>query len=1012
MKHEKLHTVIPIFKPADPESAKQFRLKTEGNCETGRLKTLLGENQPEFDYIKLCGKGSSITFFLENISADNELILEIQEIHNRYDLPFAYHIAVNGKTVYYRTYAPCCDGANHYFVKLPTGQSNYAVTFTAEDDRPFRIGKIFAYADAFELVSSEQIDSPMLLGLFSPGLSYNEAEDIKRLNDARDKYAPYPVICGWDIFYIRLSKEALHKQLDYLLHLSEVTGVHIMFDFNSWWSGTPAGMDGKGGCWRDLCYNQVVYDPVDATGFGKYQLTTPNYWKNLPWLTMNNEHYNKARQERLKDAAHYLSKRIAEYTAAGKKLPQVAVFTENEPDYWHYGAWNDSASSIVGVEPCALKAAKKDGVDLNPENGLDDKKCAWLWKNLTDYIVGVGNAIRDGGGKKIGIIKNGRIIPNYPLIEHCYTHATTAKSNQPYQDESHALWETHIINSLRFGYQGGVGDSDPRPLEYATCYGRLAGVNKEQLRESAYSILPYSYLFGADFQTVFNYRHCEESLKNAPKTRDYADKPVPVISYDNQLLKHSFDNEECFNNDGVLIAAENMILSTARGSRAARADESGGKTEGSLLFHIHREGGFPEGLITEFDATVNVNTVLSAELGYAPDELKIKKEIKGKNQYVGAYCIDWSDIIDRSAADIYLKLTLPAGLFKTEYNAPERNSICKFIVRIPRTEKSGHSDGSSFTFSELRRLHRLSERREDAKRLMKSTRRCEKTEELFARGHYQTVYNSLINSTDESETQEFLLYNEGPIGSSPFYIKTDRPVLISAAGGSDGIFIKTEALENATANIEITNKTGNVSCIEADGGYKISVGENKLCRISVSPVSEVLPQKIYGRVLSINNGVARIQTQDMSVTFYADSVELKIADNCKFFLSDDSAKCETEVKPEEIKPNASVLMKTNGNVITEMYAAIGEITGTVTYISEACIKGEIKQPEISVTDGSRTVNAVIGAECSFGFTGATGASLHISHIGNLGLLLGQKVTLCYLPKFPGSEHNRALSIND
>ena len=326
-------------------------------------------------------------------------------MHNRYDLPFAYHIFVNGKAVYHRTYSPCCDGANHFFVRLPAGQKDYDISFQPEDDRPFRIGKIFAYADAFDLARSERVNAPMLLGLFSPGLSWNEEEDIKRLLDARDTYAPYPVICGWDIFYIRLSKKDLHKQLDYLLHLAEVTGVPIMFDLNSWWSGTPVGMDGQGGCWRDLCYHQVVYDPEDVTGFGNYQLTTPNYWKNLPWMTMNNEHYNKARQERLLDAASHLNLRIAEYEAAGKKLPEIAIFTENEPDYWHYGAWHDSASSIIGIEPCAVKAAAREGVDLSAENGLDNAKRAWLWKNLTDYISGIGAAIEGGAGKKSVLLK-------------------------------------------------------------------------------------------------------------------------------------------------------------------------------------------------------------------------------------------------------------------------------------------------------------------------------------------------------------------------------------------------------------------------------------------------------------------------------------------------------------------------------------------------------------------------------------------------------------------------------
>ena len=243
------------------------------------------------------------------------------------------------------------------------------------------------------------------------------------------------------------------------------------------------------------------------------------------------------------------------------------------------------------------------------------------------------------------------------------------------------------------------------------------------------------------------------------------DKPVPTISYDNQLFKHAFDNDSCLTPNGTLLNTENIEFATARGSRAVKAGENNGKTHGSILFRIHRDEGFPEGLITEFRATVNVNTVLTAELGYSPDNLCFKQDLAGKNQYVCSYCADWSDIIDRSATDLILKITLLSGLHKTEYNAPERNSICEFIARVPRVEKSGHCDGSAFTFDELRQLHRLSERREDARRMLQTVEHDSETERLFSCGHYQTVYELLTNSLPELLPADFILYNEGPIGS-------------------------------------------------------------------------------------------------------------------------------------------------------------------------------------------------------------------------------------------------------
>lgn len=1008
---------ITVWKPTALTTTDAFDQKVQGACKTGEMTAVLGQRCPTFTYLQLTEKGSRVDLTIRVPAAREDVTLEMVEVHDRKDPPLAYWVGVNGETVYYRTYAPCCDGANHYFLRLPALAEDgvYRLSIQNDNHTPVRFHAIYAYPDAACLAAEQQVEQPMTLGLFTPGLSGSKEKDLENLRVYQERYGAYPLLFSWEVYYIRHSREELYQKLDYLLELSSETGVPVAINLNSWWSGTPVGMDGRGGNWRDLTYHQVLYDPENVTGRGIYQLTTPNYWRDMPWLTMSEPYYNDARQQRLTDATAYLKRRIAAYRAEGKALPPVSIFTENEPDYWHYGAWHDSARSVPGVEPCSVKAAARDGVKLDPASGMDDAQRAWLWKNLTDYIVGVGEAIEKGVGADATVVSGGvAALPDNQLIEHCYTHATTGTSNQPYEDMSRSMWETHLIDSLRLGYQGGPGEGDSRCLDYATCYGRLAGVNKEQIRESTYSILPYAYLYGADFQMIFNFKHCEPALMNAPKPADYANRPVPVHSYDRRLTALAFDCEENLKSGEVLLSQTRMNLSTARGTFAAAPVEETG-TEGTMLFKIHSPEGFPHGLITVFNATVNFGSEDVVEFGYSPEEFVLTEKLVGRHQYINDYIIDWSDCIDRTAQTVYVKLHIPGGKLKTEYNSYERNSICRFEALSPLPTRSGHTNDFRFTFSQLRSLYRLTERREDARRLLASYPAGAEKDALidrFDRGEYQTVYDALLMANTRRLPADFYVKDNGPLAPWSIEVSADGPVWLTLLeAGETGYRLKAEALERpVTLRVMLDGHlvSGRVEdgvlCVRPD------VQGEKAFAWPLTPIRRQLPEIICGRLMRLDNGVARVQSQDAQLTFFSDYVPLPVAEDCRCYLAEDGGE-ERPVEAAEITDRLAVILHTDGEKIREIHGFHGRITGTVTAVTEACIVGEIRLPTVTVTDGKRTVTAVIGAECALDFTGASGKALHISYIGRLGLEPGVQVELSYLPAIANG-HIRALKIGD
>lgn len=1011
--------VMPVFEPWEPAAASDFLMEQEGACRRGVLHTRLGEKHPSFPYLELTGEGSAVSFSLRGLHAQEGVTLEIQEVHRREDRPFACRLWADGKPVYVRTYAPCCDGANHYFVQLGQRPAGEPVRLKIENigDSPVRLLRVYGYPDALRLAESQGLGAPMRLGLFTPGLSGDEEEDLRRLKEAQERYAPYPVLFGWDIYYIRLSRQELHDRLDYLLHLAHRAQVPVALDLNSWWNGTPAGMDGLGGTWRDLPYQQVLYDPQDVTGFGRYQLTTPNYWKNMPWLTMNNPHYNAARAARLTDAAQHLKRRIAQYRAQGLTAPEVILFTENEPDYWHYGAWHDSADSVPGMEPCAVEAAAAQGVRLDPVFGMEDRQRDWLWKNLTDYIVGVGEAIRAGAGPDAVAVSGGAFrLPEDQLLEHSYTHGALNPGNQPFPDERHALWETHLIGSLRLGYQGGPTAEDPREMDYATCYGRLAGVNKEQLRESTFSLLPYAYLYGADFQMIFNYRHCEDKLVMAPKPEEYETEPVPVLSYERQLWEYSFDTPRCLETGERLMKAEGLCLTTARGSRAAGVGEKA--REGCLTFHIHSDGGFPNGLVTVLNATIQAGTSDWLELGYEAGQPVLRQELPGRHQYVAGYRTDWSDRLDRQARDLYLTIHIPGSCSEAEYRVPGKNSLCRLSVLLPYPEPSGHTDGFAYTFGQLRLLYRLSERREDARRLLAACREPElakRLQPLFDGGAYQEVYDSLLRAGSQTLPASYFVQDEGPLGSRPLWVSTDAPVWITLLeAGEKNCRLCAETVDGRPARLRIAWKGRRFEGREENGCLVLTAdGEGaQAYEWTVLPGEKSLPPVLKGRFLRTQAQQVWLQSQDTAVTFYADAVPLPLAVGCRCLL-----RTEGEEGPyaaaalQELTPAMAVTLHTDGKAVVEIQALAGRIEGTVTAVTEAGIVGQARQPWLTVTDGTRQVTAEIGPECRLAFEGATGAGLLVSRIGCLGLKAGQRVCLTYLPE-AAFGHCRALEITD
>lgn len=289
-----------------------------------------------------------------------------------------------------------------------------------------------------------------------------------------------------DIAHLQWGKEKTEEYLNNVIAASLQTGAPLYLGINSWWAGTPSGADGLGGMWQDVQYQQITYDANNTDGRGNWQISSPNEFSDTPWLSMNNENYNQARVRRIQETVAYLQQRTAELALAGQKLPAIHIYTENEPYYWPIN-WTqydfDHYPNGVGdFSPLVTAAAAKDGITLDPTDGLGEEEALWLYRNLNTYISEVGRAMAEGLGYNYITVKDGVVTyPTEQMVSNAYSHSPI-QAIYPNWDSNRRAWENHVLDSIHFGGEwSAYQDADScRSLDYLLAYGSFANINAER----------------------------------------------------------------------------------------------------------------------------------------------------------------------------------------------------------------------------------------------------------------------------------------------------------------------------------------------------------------------------------------------------------------------------------------------------------------------------------------------------------------------------------------------------
>jgi hypothetical protein len=419
-----------------------------------------------------------------------------------------------------------------YFVDIPaTGKPYATVTLKDTSGYGMRIRSMRVYSDFENYCRENRYMVPMVIcpriRLYDGKKEVN-TQLIDRWTEVFDSEGAKDYIgFAVDFAYLQRGPEYCKQLADDLGKLATEKNIKLVLGYPTTWSFSPLNTpDGCGGTFRDIPYQQIGYskfdnydDPelkeyMDSCKPGWYDvhygLTIPNHWSSVPWLTMNNKVLNEARQKGIAQCMEYLNPWFAEMEHKNLSGNLLGIIGEDEPVYWTrfvdvfedgYGRVNNGVPRedlLLDFNWSVIQDAAKDGVTLDPVDGLDQKEKKWLYRNLTNYNLMIATAIRRSIRKEAITVNSDSLeFPKDDRSASQYVYWTGGKG-YPLDDRYHPQWESTVFSG------SGVGlGKDVNCYLRGREFGRVANSDFEsQSNKKTYQWIPILtgfYKYGVRF---------------------------------------------------------------------------------------------------------------------------------------------------------------------------------------------------------------------------------------------------------------------------------------------------------------------------------------------------------------------------------------------------------------------------------------------------------------------------------------------------------------------------------
>ncbi len=802
----------------DPASEQAHRVTTKGDVRAVTMETAAGPRSFRQVTREVRGAGAELSFSLA-VPADlaaSRILLELQEVHDRRGV-FGYSVHAGGSNVYFRSYEELSGGPNHYFVEIDRSligaDGALAVKLVSESAAPFNLSQAWVYPDFDQLVDAEAVfTKPALVLGPAPDLAgvqgdfWKSREDAVRIVEGlKEKYGScesFTLGLMSVVGYARWSQAENRKMIDHALDVSAATGVPYHFMFNTWWGGANIGPDGLGGYFSDLEYESVIYDEET----GRFRPSFPNQWGNSLWATKNHPHLNRVNNHRIGLVARYLADRVEVIRASGTELPPPVIYAE-----WGPGFGPD-------YNPASIAQAAKDGVVLDPRDGLSPAEKRWIYESYGTYFAQQVPAYREALGRGHVIVSDGRRrLPADPLIDNIYTHGYWGVGS-PLYDETRGYWQQCMNDGM--WCSGELYPWYPQAYyDYVLPVSRVTCVNLERAVVSDLAFMRTAYANGLGFLTFFNCKPGDEALLKAVDRLE--NDPQPPVAYDRHVLDVSFARDGALGNHARQVEHQGLVL------KGARVHPAEAGKPGRVVYRIaDPETAFRDGLRLEVLGSCgrrergdgwSVKVLAGSDTGSLAPVATLRASEFGRGQRRGA-----SVDLGQAARG---RPELVVGLELRSDGQIEEVEIRQVSAFIPWPRGTGQADGRVPSLRQSRARSLWLQQRARLDRVLRDIRArggdaevVRKAEALRGEGRYATAWRLLTGEIATTLPARYTVRGRAQLDPYPLQISV----------GHTGAVVQLELLEcgpdGARFHLQADQETGvtlDFSHLKRNGRYLI-----------------------------------------------------------------------------------------------------------------------------------------------------------------------------------------------
>ncbi|MGW5362151.1 hypothetical protein [Actinopolymorpha pittospori] len=503
--------------------------------------------------------GGAFTVRLD-VARDQPLTLQFREVrpNDEWGVAYGFRVLLDGTLAHVRDPARKDAGGGPYssfFLESADpaviGDGQVVVTVEGTSAESAYVGQIWSYADLPGMVAAQGMRTPDRM-VFVLGQDHRgEAYFRDRLDYVTSAIHESPEVGrGMAVldYFANRSPDQLAANYAMWLRLAREYGLPFGIESTSDWEGTPGNVpDGKGGTFGDLKYQQVLWSPQDQTGpeqdvwdgerldqlLGdryepRYGLSVPNIWGNTPWLTWRDPDLNAFYERKADDSLALLGPLAWDLQRTGESDRLLPFSTTLESTYWSkrdgkgvadqaYTGYNGGVERrdlYADYNPSTVAAAKAEGVDLDPVDGLSEQEKHWLYRNQS-YPQQLFADIFYAGlpRERITLTAGG---PDYPTdqLRHNVHSEVYSRQQEPYWDATHPSIAQGILRHARPGSEYiELDDYTPGGFEHlqrSREFGRIANPNLEN-SVSGYApdktlLLRQTYVNGSRYTSVYNWQ--------------------------------------------------------------------------------------------------------------------------------------------------------------------------------------------------------------------------------------------------------------------------------------------------------------------------------------------------------------------------------------------------------------------------------------------------------------------------------------------------------------------------